>query len=349
MRPSRHSLLTLVALAIPGCGESHLPESKTTVQESVSDELVDTNAPIEMNLRVLVWNVLNGANNVEKGAEKTLAIIRSVEPDIVLLQESYDIDGDRPHLGEWMAGDLGCNQHLAESAHLCVLTPMELKTTFFHHEWHGVGALLRDSHQRELLVWSIWIDYRAFLGYELRDNPTMSDETLLAAEDVRSNRLQQATAIIAHLEGAGHLVADIPLLVGGDWNTPSHLDWTKDTASIYKQRRDLALPVSTAIHDAGFMDTFRTVYPNPVQHPGITWSPMFRGPASGDEGTPQYFDRIDRLYLKNSNVDDGWSLPPVAGKVLPLVWEDDSIPIKQRTFPSDHGALLMDLEWIPPK
>jgi len=346
MWPSRYSLLTLMALAIPGC---HLPESKTTIRESVSDELVDTNAPIEMNLRVLVWNVLHGANDVDQGAEKTLAIIRSVEPDIVLLQESYDIDGDRPHLGEWLAGELGWNQHQAESAHLCVLTPMELKTTFFHHEWHGVGALLRDSHQRELLVWSIWIDYRAFLGYELRDNPTMSDETLLAAEDVRSNRLQQATAIIAHLEGAGHLVADIPLLVGGDWNTPSHLDWTKDTASIYKQRRNLALPVSTVIHDAGFMDTFRAVHPNPVQHPGITWSPMFRGPASGEEGTPQAFDRIDRLYLKNSGVSDGWSLRPVAGKVLPLIWEDDSIPIKQRAFPSDHGALLMDFEWMAPK
>ncbi len=315
-----------------------------------SDEPVDTSAPIERDLRVLVWNVLHGANDVDKGAEKTLAIIRSVEPDIVLLQESYDIDGDRPRLGEWLAGELGWNQHQAKSTHLCVLTPMELEATFFHHAWHGVGALLRDSHQRELLAWSIWIDYRAYIGYELRDNPTMSDEDLLAAEFERSSRLQQATAIIAHLQEAGQLSADVPLLVGGDWNTPSHLDWTKDTARVYKHRRDLALPVSKAMNDAGFMDTFRAVHPNPVQHPGITWSPMFRGPAVGEEGTPQSFHRIDRLYLKNpADVSERWSLRSVAGKVLPLVWEDDSIPVKERTFPSDHGALLMDLEWIPPK
>ncbi len=301
-------------------------------------------------LRVLVWNVLHGANDVDQGAEKTLAIIRSVEPDLVLLQESYDIDGDRPRLGEWLAGELGWNQHQAQSAHLCVLTPLEMETTFFHHEWHGVGALLRDAHQRELLVWSIWIDYRASIGKELRDNPAMSDEALLAAEDERSSRLQQATAIIAHLGEAGQLAADVPLLVGGDWNTPSHLDWTKDTARVYKLRRALALPVSTAMLNAGFMDTFRAVHPNPVQHPGITWSPMFRGPAAGEEGAPQSFQRIDRLYLKNpADVSEGWSLRPVAGEVLPLVWEDDSIPVKQRTFPSDHGALLMDLEWTPPK
>ena len=104
------------------------------------------------------------------------------------------------------------------------------------------------------------------------------------------------------------------------------------------------------MNDAGFMDTFRTVHPNPVQNPGITWSPMFRGPAAGEEGKPQSFQRIDRLYLKNpANRSEGWSLRSVAGEVLPLVWEDDSIPVKDRAFPSDHGALLMELEWIPPK
>ena len=312
-----------------------------------SSDTIDLSTPADMNLRVLVWNVLHGGNDVEQGAEKALAIIRSVKPDLVLLQESYDIDGDRPRLGEWLASELNWNQHQAQSTHLCVLTPMEIETTFFHDEWRGVGALLRDSEQREFLAWSTWIDYRAFIGYELRDNPDMSDATLLAAEDERSSRLQQAKAIIEHLQDAGQLAARVPLLVGGDWNTPSHLDWTKDAARVYKNRRALALPVSTAMASAGFTDTFRVIYPNPIQHPGITWSPMFRGPVAGEEGTAQAFHRIDRLYLKNPiDVSEGWSLRPVDGKVLPLVWEDDLIPTKERMFPSDHGALLMDFEWI---
>ena len=348
MKTSSCFFLTLMALA--GCVRAPLHEHQTSAQETFLNETSDTGTTVETNLRVLVWNVLHGANDVDQGAEKALAIIRSVEPDIVLLQESYDIDGDRPRLGEWLAGELGWNQHQAESTHLCVLTPMELETTFFHSAWHGVGALLRDSEQRELLAWSTWIDSRAFLGYELRDNPDMSDETLLAAEDQRSSRLQQTKAIIAHLQEAGQLASKVPLLVGGDWNTPSHLDWTKDATRVYKNRRDLALPVSTAMAVAGFTDTFRMVHPNPVQHPGITWSPMFRGPNDGEEGAEQAFHRIDRLYLKNpANAVDGWSLRPVAGAVLPLVWEDDLIPIEQRMFPSDHGALLMDFEWIAPK
>jgi len=321
----------------------------TIVAGSHAQEASEKPTNDDHGLRVLVWNVLRGGNNVDQGPEKALAVIRAAEPDIVLLQESYDIDGDRPRLGEWLASELGWNQHQAQSAHLCVLTPLELETTFFHHEWHGVGARIRTAQDHELLVWSIWIDYRAFVGYELRDNPAMSDKELLEAESVRSNRLQQATAIIDHLRTSDQLASDMPLLVGGDWNTPSHLDWTEDTARVFKNRRTLPLPVSKAMHKAGFTDVFRALHPNPVQHPGITWSPMFRGPRSGQEGTAQSFERIDRLYLKNpAEPSERWTLRPIAADVLPLVWEDDSIPADQRTFPSDHGALLVDLEWIAP-
>ena len=306
-----------------------------------------TEAPAKSNaLRVMVWNVLHGANDVTDGAEKTLKIIRKVNPDIVLLQESYDINDERPKLGAWLAGELGWNEHQAQSTHLCVLTPLNIETTFFHHQWHGVGAKLRDSNGRELLAWSTWIDYQAYITYALRENLTISDEDLLALESVGSNRLTQANAIIEHLLNTGQLDADIPLLVGGDWNCPSHLDWTVDTTRVYKRRRALQLPVSTAMQTAGFTDTFRELYPNPVQHPGITWSPMFRTKGEGAEKEDQCFDRIDRLYMKNPSSPKGdWVLRPMAAHVLPIVWEDDSIPVVDRQFPSDHGALVIDLEW----
>jgi exonuclease III len=298
-------------------------------------------------LRVMVWNVLHGANDVTNGAEKALKIIRDTKPDIVLLQESYDINDERPKLGAWLAGELGWNQHQAQSTHLCVLTPLNIETTFFHHAWHGVGAKLRDSMGRELLAWSTWIDYRAYITYALRENPAISDEALLDLERVGSNRLIQATAIIEHLRNADQLDADIPLLVGGDWNCPSHLDWTVDTTRVYKRRKALPLPVSTAMQSAGFTDTFRELYPNPVQHPGITWSPMFRTKGEGAEQEDQCFDRIDRLYLKNPlQQGNRWELHPVTGHVLPIIWEDETMPTVDREFPSDHGALIIDLRWV---
>jgi endonuclease/exonuclease/phosphatase family metal-dependent hydrolase len=297
-------------------------------------------------LRVMVWNALHGANDVTQGAEKALKIIRETKPDVVLLQESYDINDERPKLGAWLASELGWNQYQGESTHLCVLTPLELETTFFHHAWHGVGAKIRDSKGREFLAWSIWIDYQSYITYALRKNPAITDEELLDLERVGSNRLNQTTAIIKHLRESGQLEADIPLLVGGDWNCPSHLDWTVDTTRVYKRRRALPLPVSLAMSSAGFTDTFRMLHPNPVQHPGVTWSPMFRFKGEGEEQVDQCFDRIDRLYLKNpATPKDGLTLQPTSAHVLPLVWEDENMATIDREFPSDHGAVVIDLEW----
>ena len=293
-------------------------------------------------LRVLVWNAWRGGNEVEAGPEKVLQVIRDVEPDLVLMQESYDIDGDRPTLGRWIAEQLGWQVHQAESPHLCILTPMKIEATFFHDNWHGLGVRITDAAQRTFVAWSIWLDYRAYITYELRDRPEQSDEELLAAEDVRSTRLQEAKALVTHLKDAGQLELEVPLLVGGDWNNPSHLDWTVDTTRVFRTRRALPLPVSTLMQEEGFTDTFRAVHPNPVQRPGLTWSPMFR---VNSEGKAQGFERIDRLYLKNPKAG-AWRLEPVASHVLPVVWEADSIPTEKRTFPSDHGAVVVDLNWV---
>lgn len=307
-------------------------------------------------LRVLAWNVLHGANDVADGPEKALAVIKESRADVVLMQESYDIKGDRPKVGAWLAEQLGWNQWQGDSPHLCILTRYDIAETFAHEPWHGVGARLVDDAGRSFIAWSIWLDYRAYITYELRDDPDMSDADVIALESVDSKRLPEATRIIARLKALGQLESPIPVLVGGDWNTPSHLDWTLDTSRVYKRRRDLPLPVSLAMKDAGFIDTYRVVEPNPVQSPGLTWSPMFRMSGGKDQG----FERIDRVYLKDPVIDGSGgvdrteprtaaTLQPRRAEVYPLVWESDEIPVLERSFPSDHGAVLIEFGWIKTK
>ena len=140
-------------------------------------------------LRVLVWNVWHGGNDVDQGPEKIRDLILASGADAVLMQESYDIDGERPTTGRWLAEELGWTAHQASSPHLCVLSRLEVTETFFHHDWHGLGARLVDDHGRELIAWSIWLDYRSYLPWDVRDMPEASDEEILAAEDERSARL----------------------------------------------------------------------------------------------------------------------------------------------------------------
>ena len=59
-------------------------------------------------LRVLAWNVLHGANDVTDGPEKALAVIRESRADVVLMQESYDINGDiRSSAPGWLSNSGG--------------------------------------------------------------------------------------------------------------------------------------------------------------------------------------------------------------------------------------------------
>ena len=294
-------------------------------------------------LRVLVWNAWRGGNEVDRGPEKVLQVVRDVKPDLVLMQESYDIDGDRPTLGRWIASELGWHAHQSESPHLCVISPRKIAATHFHDPWHGVGVRIEDDQGRAFVAWSIWLDYRAYITYALRDDPTMSDQQLLALETDASARLKEVKALLEDVDAVSAKEPGIPTLVGGDFNCPSHLDWTVDTARMYRHRRNLDLPVSLTMYEDGFVDVFREVHPDPIQRPGITWSPMFREKA---DGTVQAFDRIDRLYLRNPSAGE-WMLVPVAARTLPEGWEDDRIPVPQRVFPSDHGAVVLDLEWKP--
>lgn len=292
------------------------------------------------NLRVLVWNVWHAGNDVDNGQEKILALIKEHNVDICLLQESYDIDGPRPKLGKWLAGELEWNQFQGDSAHLCVLTRFPVEETFFHHAWHGVGARLNIAPDRSLVAYSIWIDYRSPIDEYLKANPKATDEEVLASETDRSGRLKQANGLISHLESTGRLDEEVPLLVGGDWNCPSHLDWTEKASEHFDWRRPLKLPVSLAMKEAGFTDAYRAIHPDPVEHPGLTWSPLFR---VDDEGNPKPSNRIDRLYTKNP--DEGATLVPVRATVFPEVLEDNEIPVRERAFPSDHAAVLIELEW----
>src|SRR3989304_3257154 len=76
----------------------------------------------------------------------------------------------------------------------------------------------------------------------------------------------------------------------GDFNPPSHLDWTVEVAAV---RPDVVIypvewPVSKVLADAGLRDSYREAYPDPVAKPGFTWTP-----GSLEEIPDEVHDRID--------------------------------------------------------
>jgi endonuclease/exonuclease/phosphatase family metal-dependent hydrolase len=161
----------------------------------------------------------------------------------------------------------------------------------------------------------------------VRDGATLAD--VLANE--HSARIP---ALALWLDPLAPLVAaGLPVIVTGDFNSPAHTDWTE--AMVGKRRfLDLAVPwpVSRAMTEAGFRDAWRTVFPDPATHPGLTWwagRPPLPDYAPG-ENDPQV--RIDQI----------WFAGPVAPLAAEIIGEtgrpDVSVGISP--WPSDHRAVV---------
>lgn len=100
---------------------------------------------------------------------------------------------------------------------------------------------------------------------------------------------------------AGNLV-----ILGGDFNEPSHKDWTEATKNLY-DHHGFVVPwtVSKMLERGGFADSYRTVFPDELKHPGFTY-PCYNPVADMKMLTwaPQADERerIDSVYYKGNNL-----------------------------------------------
>ena len=120
---------------------------------------------------------------------------------------------------------------------------------------------------------------------------------------------------------------EVPIFVVGDFNEPSHLDWTEAAAEAGRHPIKVAYPTSTEIAKAGFSDSYRKIYPDEMKNPGITWSPAYK---VGDPRT--HHDRIDFVYFKGKGLE--------VKDVKILGESEENADIVVSPYPSDHRAVV---------
>ncbi len=144
---------------------------------------------------------------------------------------------------------------------------------------HGsIYKLTADWEGKRVCVYTAHLDYRNCAYYRVRgyDGSTwdkMEPDTVVAsllADNVASQRDDAIRLFIADAAketAQGHLV-----FIGGDFNEPSHLDWTEATKDS-ADHRGVVIPwtVSTLLTEAGYKDAYREIYPDPVKNPGYTY------------------------------------------------------------------------------
>ncbi|MBT7859880.1 MAG: hypothetical protein HN712_06180 [Gemmatimonadetes bacterium] len=264
-------------------------------------------------LRVMAWNIWHGGrrDGDQDGLTATIAAIQAAGADVVAMQETY---GSGAHI----AAGLGYSYYL-RSSNLSIMSRYPIRATHDLYEPFRLGGVtLELSPGQHLKLFSLWIHYLLDYGSRMKDLADPLTTASLVEEEMqtRGREIEEILALLrSHIDHSDR----VPVIVAGDFNSPSHLDWGPDTAA---EHRDLVVdwPVSRSMAAAGFVDAFRAVHPDPVQKPGRTWSPRF---------TEAWKDRIDFVYLH------GPKLTPCAAAV-----HDQQDP----RWPSDHAAVVVDVD-----
>jgi endonuclease/exonuclease/phosphatase family metal-dependent hydrolase len=191
----------------------------------------------------------------------------------------------------------------------------------------GVYVFVEPTPGHVLAVANVHLPSTPYGPYEVRDGATKAE--------VRKVELKtRMPAIVGPLAVLQRLMArGIPVVLTGDFNSPSHLDWTQAVAATRPEvRYPFGWPVSKALADAGLVDSYREVHPDPVTTPGFTWTP------GGPETDPhEVFDRID------------WVLhsPGITARDSRLVGEAGSADVEVAAappYPSDHRGVVSTLD-----
>jgi exonuclease III len=230
-------------------------------------------------LTVMAWNIWHGArhNGIDKGIEQAITAIRTSGAGLVCMQETY---GSGPRISDAL-GTL----FYYRSSNLSIHSKYPIVETYNLYQPFRFGGVRVKMGRQLVDVFSLWIHYLPSIS---KLYPKESVEKILLEEN--KTRGTEIKEILASLKEVSINGEEVPLIIGGDFNSSSHLDWGEDMKTFHHDYI-IEWPVSKSMADSGFTDSFRKMAPVPRYSRGNTWSPRFH------ESLQQ---RIDYLYFKGA-------------------------------------------------
>lgn len=309
---------------------------------------------------VLQWNIWQEGTQVKGGYDAIVNEVARLRPDFVTFSEVrnyHNVDFIAKLCRDLKQKGLTYYGFRSDDTGLLSAHPITDSATVFplKNDHGSIYKLESEVCGRKIAVYTSHLDYlndtyyevRGYNGSTFKEMPPLTDTT----EILRRNALSKREKAIANFieearkdEARGYIV-----ILGGDFNEPSVLDWTEATKDMYDHHGVvIQWPVTTRLLHAGYKDCYRTAHPNVLTHPGftfpadnelipekrLTWAPK------SDER-----DRIDYLFFKGDGIKlTGCSLFGPNGNIayckrVPL-GTDEPIISPLGVWPSDHKGVL---------
>ena len=271
---------------------------------------------------LMSFNILYGGTHLGQSLEQTAAVIRLAQADIVVACEQW---GN----AEPLADLLGFTCHIVVAPpywkSVAVLSRYPITETFAN------GVRLELDLQQSVCVFGVHLTSTPYQPYRVRDNAyTKKEEILDEARETREQELVVVLSEIRPLIEAGERV-----LLCGDFNEPSHLDWTLASAREgHHFGLEMPWPCSKRVTESGMEDAYRVVFPDVCRHPGYTWTSVpGLGVGGSERAEDEVHDRIDFIYYA------GLGLEPRAASIVGENSRNADLVVSP--FPSDHRAVAV--------
>ena len=264
-------------------------------------------------IKVMTWNIWHGGLHGKRSeqfkkdtlnTQNVLKVLQANKSDVLLMQETYCC-------GMEIASEAGYPYSWRSSSNLSIHSKFPIVDTLNIYKPFNSQGVVLDVHGKKVLCFNIWLDY---LPDTFKMYPTHSPEQMISEEG--PTRVKEIKAILREINDLADEM-EIPVIIGGDFNSASHLDWV-ESAKQWHFGKVVEWPVSKIMEQNGFSDTFRMANPEPENTMQGTWGYLSDNVIS---------DRIDYIYYRGENVE-------VKGSKIVL--ED---PLGG-FFNSDHRAIL---------
>lgn len=314
-------------------------------------------------LSVMHLNIWMNAKVVDNGFSQVVNEIVRVDPDIVMFSEARNRENDFciPALLDSLQAHGKVYYGMGSGLDVQMISKYPvLEQEHIVDQQNGSMRSILDINGRKVAVYTAHLDYTHYECYLPRgysgttwkkiDAPVTDPDTIMKAND----ESYRDDAIRLIIEDAKTQDADI-ILLGGDFNEPSHLDWGEDTKDLW-DHNGAVVPwsCSSLLYEAGFRDAYREKYPDPKTHPGFTFpSDNSSQPVSKLTWAPEADerDRIDFIYFvpaEGLSVEEAVIVGPSRSIVRGERVQEQTMDIFSEpsgTWPTDHKGVLIKFKY----
>lgn len=277
-------------------------------------------------IKVMTFNLWRGGVKAGEPLSRSAEVMQHA--DIIGVQETYHEDTDS---SSKIAAQLGWH-HFDQGGRTAVISRFPIVGAT-PGRW---GVLVRPDDGGAVCVFNCHLAASPYQPYQLLNIPygqapfiRTELEAIAWANRSRGRQLDRMLAELATVKASG-----MPFVVTGDFNEPSHLDWTQTAADRGLHPLRVRYPASRRMLAAGATDCFRAVHQDPTARTGFTWTPTTRPDDLND-----HHDRIDFVYSSAQfDVLDA----AVIGEAMPAA------DVVVAPWPSDHRAVLATLRRLTP-